>query len=497
MKSLISAFLLLLSFHLSGQLEVKWSNLIGGSSFESSSGIFQTDDDKILLLGWSNSKDLMLSENLGLSDIILIQTNELGDIDWIKNYGGSRRDVAADIIKSDEGGYLIIGGTESNDNQIALNRGSSDVWVVKISDVGELVWELTLGDTLWDDAKDVVQDQDGNYVILSRTQKVSTLDDFLITKIDQQGNVIWNNVYGGSENDLPSIILETENGYFIMGSSRSADMSVSDNNGELDYWILKIDLNGNQLWNKNYGSEGSEILNSAIKTSDGNLIIIGRVLQLDPSLDNGKFLMTKLNTDGDLVWEKVFGGSEIDNPTQVGELLNGNFIVVGYSSSSDGDLTLNNGNNDFWILQISKDGNIINTKSFGGSDSDRLTQMTLHEDRILVAGHSYSNDLEIASNQGFSDIWYGEIGTSTFTYDHHSVAKLNLFPNPVHHTLSVNLPNNEKLLSVKLFNLDGRVVITEESSLIDVSNLSSGVYIVHVESDQAKYYQKAVARGGR
>ena len=156
MKSLTLILVLLTSLSISAQISVQWSMSIGGSAIETSANILTTDENKILILGSSGSSDFNLSNNIGLTDIVLIQADEFGEIEWIKNYGGSDSDRADDFIESNDGGYLIVGGTRSIDNQVSTNIGSSDVWIFKINNQGEMEWDLTVGDTLWDDSRKVI-----------------------------------------------------------------------------------------------------------------------------------------------------------------------------------------------------------------------------------------------------------------------------------------------------------------------------------------------------
>lgn len=496
MKTLTSIFVLLTSMSISAQISVHWSNSIGGSAFETSAGILETDENKIIVLGSSASLDFNLSNNIGSSDMVLIQADEFGEIEWIKNYGGSDSDKADDIIKCNDGGYLIAGGTKSIDNQVSTNIGSSDVWIFKINEQGVMEWDLTVGDTLWDDSRKAIQSNEGDFLILSRSQKEETSDDFLLTKVDQQGNLIWNQEYGGSKNELPLTILESIDGYFLIGSSESSDLMVTSNNGEVDYWIIKIDKNGNKLWDKNYGGKGSEVATASIFTEDGNIIVIGRALNIDPSDNNGNYWMIKIDTNGNIIWDKNYGGSEIDNPTQIIELENSDFLITGYSSSIDGDLNSNYGDNDFWILQLSADGNIKNSLSFGGSNSDRLTHIAASGNKILLAGHSSSNDLDIASNNGNTDIWFGELGITTSIFELQQNKEPAVYPNPANHSVNIELSNDEILKTVEFYNIDGQILKKGFSSNLSVSELTTGNYIIRIRTDKGDYHNKIVVKNG-
>lgn len=483
---------ILLSYTISGQISLKSSTTIGGSSFDSASGIIETPDNKFIIAGSSSSDDLDMSTNIGSNDIILIQMNTENEIEWIKNYGGSEDDKADDIIQTEEGGYLLVGGSRSSDFQVSSNQGLSDVWIVKLNEMGDIQWQLSVGDTLWDDSRDVIQNSEGDYVILSRTQKEQTFDDCLLTKVDQQGNLVWNKTFGGSEEEWPAKILETNDGYFLVGSSESSDMDVSSNNGETDFWILKTDFDGNKLWDRNYGELGYEIATSAIMTQDGHIIIIGRAYNADQADNNGDYWITKIDQNGEMIWDKRYGGSEIDNPTQIEETADRNLNIIGFSSSSDRDLESNNGNNDFWFLQLDENGDKLNSFSFGGSDIDRLTQMSTTNGKIFVAGHSYSDDYDIASNNGFSDIWFGELDITSSINETISGDNITCWPNPTNDILHLEIPSNEQLISFTLCNLNGAYLIATNKNTLDLTSYNAGCYYAIVKTNLGSYKLKVI-----
>lgn len=492
MKYSNTIFLFFISFTISAQISLKSSVSIGGSSFDTPAGLIETIDKKILVAGTSSSTDLSMSNNMGLSDIILIQSNTEGEIEWIKNYGGTDGDTAKDFIQSKEGGYLLVGGTKSSDFQVTTNRGQSDVWIVKLNTIGDLEWQLTVGDTLWDDARNVIQNSEGDYLILSRTNKEQTYDDYLVTKVDQQGNLIWNKEFGGSLQESPAAIHETSDGYLITGTSGSSDLDVSANNGIIDYWVLKIDFNGNKLWDRNYGGHGAEFATSSIITNDGNIIITGRTHSNNPGVDNNDCWIIKINQNGELLWDKKYGGSDFDNSTKIIETDNEELLIVGYSSSSDGDLSFNDGKNDFWLLHLNKDGDLLNSSSFGGSGEDRLELIHIADGKIILAGSSYSNDFDLSFNNGFSDIWFGEIGFTTSIIESSREARIKYFPNPTNGALylEIDIFQNESVISFSLFTLDGQLIKSTMSNELDVSALISGYYIACVKTSKGNYTQK-------
>ena len=154
-------------------------------------------------------------------------------MEWNKCFGGSDDDMAYAIIQSHNGGFLIAGNTRSDDGDISMNHGSSDFWVIKIDDNGEILWEETYGTEVYESASSITGTQDGNYIIAGRKNMVGgdpMNTDFWIVKINDFGGVIWQKSYGGSSFDIPSNIMKTiDNGFIISGVTNSHDGDVTGN----------------------------------------------------------------------------------------------------------------------------------------------------------------------------------------------------------------------------------------------------------------------------
>lgn len=484
------------SFQINCQVNVVWSNIIGGSAFETSYAITQANDGGYLIAGNSFSDDMSNVNNFGASDIILIKADEGGQIDWIQNYGGSNSDSSFDIISSTEGGCLIVGGSESNDNQISTNNGSSDILILKVDNQGALQWQETIGDVLWDEARQVIQGSDGNYYVLSRTQKSELNEDYKLTKLDQSGNILWDKEYGGSANDYPSKIIEVESGFIIVGSSESSDFDVFGNNGEFDFWVFKIDLTGNILWNTTMGGSMSEVATDAIIKQDGNLLVIGRTFSNDFQISNNHGFsdhwLVEINPSGVLVAEQNFGGTDFENPTQIVEDEMENLLISGYSRSDDINVNSNIGSHDFWFLRINAAWEMLNSFSYGGSASDRLNSIMIADDKIIVSGQTSSDDGDIGTNNGQSDFWFGELDITSSLDTPGKNGALKVFPNPlINNSISIQLPDNEDLIEATIYNLQGQKMASYFSlnPTIDLLSFNAATYILKVKTNKTNYTQ--------
>ena len=155
--------------------------------------------------------------------------------------------------------------------------------------------------------------------------------------------------------EASAIIAANDGNFIIVGNTRSADKDVSKNNGAADIWILKVSKEGNLIWEKTIGGSSFEVAKAIYKTQDNGFLIAGSSRSLDNGFQNkgqNDALILKIDENGNLLWQKTFGGSEIDFLYDVVELNNKSIIAVGESSSSDQDIPENKGFTDALVIQI-------------------------------------------------------------------------------------------------------------------------------------------------
>jgi hypothetical protein len=194
-----------------------------------------------------------------------------------------------------------------------------------------------------------------------------------------------------------------------MGSSDSDDVDINNNKGTYDFWVVKLNNTGTLLWEKSFGGTEIDEARAITTTADGNFLIAGdsRSNNIDLSTNSGAadVWIIKINSDGDLLWEKTFGGSSFDGVKAIHKTQDNEFLVAGNSRSSDGNLTKNNGQNDAWVFKINAQGNIKWQTSVGGSNVDLLMGITeLNSGSIIAVGNTNSSDIDISENKGFSDV---------------------------------------------------------------------------------------------
>ena len=230
----------------------------------------------------------------------------------------------------------------------------------------------------------------------------------------------WQHCYGGSNYEIGYKVVKVTNGFFLFSGTDSNDGDVSGNHGGGDYWCIKIDSIGNLLWSKTYGGVGDEISSDMKPTNDGGFILFGSTYTVSSTGEvignhgGSDFWLVKVDSIGNIEWSKCLGGSCNDVAYKVDLTKDNGFICVGYSCSNDGDVTMNYGGYDIWVVKLDHSGNILWQKSFGGTFSDwGLCVQSMSDGGAIVGGLTGSSDGNIqCNNRGFADCWLAKLDSN-------------------------------------------------------------------------------------
>ena len=423
MNKLTVTFALLLSITIIAQPNIEWQRSLGGSEDEYAKSIQQTNDFGFIITGYTNSNDGDVSVNYGAADYWVIKLDASGNLSWQRSFGGTYSDEANSIQQTDDGGYIVAGSSESNDGYVSGNNGGKDYWIVKLDTSVNLSWQTSLGGSNNEVPHSIQQTNDFGYIVAG----VSTSDDgdvsgnngsgdCWIVKLDVSGNLSWQRSLGGSGWDQANSIQQTDDGgYIVAGFSTSNDGDVSGSNGFLDSWIVKLDVSGNITWQKSLGGSNDEVAYSIQQTSDGGYIVAGASNSTngDVSGNNGAedSWIVKLDGSGNISWQRTLGGSGNDWAETIEQTTDGGYIVGGMSNSNDGDVSGNNGDYDIWIVKLDVSGNITWQESLGGSNVDIAYSIQQTSDGgCIVAGASNSNNGDVSGNNGMDDYWIVKLG---------------------------------------------------------------------------------------
>lgn len=509
MKFIIYSFFLLIINTVFSQVpSIAWEKSYGGSKFDLPSSIFQTADNGYVIAGSSTSDDGDLTMNYGSQDYWIVKISSNGLLEWQKSLGGSRGDTAECIIQTSDGGYIVSGFTSSSNGDVTFNHGASDVWVVKLDIDGNIKWENSYGGTSSENGKNIIQTLDGGYIIAASSSsndgdvsKNNGGADYWIIKISNTGLIEWEKNYGGLGNDTPYRILQlADSSYIVAGTTTSNDGDVSFNHGGYDYWIVKLSPNGTMEWEKTFGGSSEDILKSIDFTQDGGFILAGNSKSLDGdvSINYGArdFWIVKISESGNLQWEKSYGGTSEELLSNIEQTPNGDYIISGFTGSIDGHVSNNHGGFDYWIVRTNSSGSIIWTKCYGGSNSDMLVDSTLTFDNsIALCGRSESIDGDVSENKGGADYWIVKLESNIldiYEFDKHSI----VYPNPVSETLKINSKVPVKRIIV--YNSLGQQVflkaVNNSNFEINLSSLPEGTYFAKIISTDIEETQKFIIK---
>ncbi|MDB4108147.1 hypothetical protein N9551_00875 [Flavobacteriaceae bacterium] len=287
---------------------ISWEYAYGFAGSDTPYSIIQTNDNGYLLTGvldvsasnGQGDRKANTARRHAGGDYWVIKLNANGFKQWSNYYGGTFTDTAYDAIQTEDSGYIIVGSSDSADVDISNNHGGYDFWVIKISNTGELIWEKSFGGSETDEARAISQTSDGNYLVVGDTRsddfdvsKNNGAADLWVIKITPEGTVLWEKTLGGTSFDVGRSISKTEdNGFLISGSSRSTDGNLTNNSGQNDAWVLKIDRSGGLDWQKTIGGSEIDFFYDTVELNNQTIVAVG-----DSSSSNENNLENKGFTD--------------------------------------------------------------------------------------------------------------------------------------------------------------------------------------------------------
>jgi hypothetical protein len=481
---------------------------IGGSANDFFSAMDLTRDGGAILGGtsYSNASGEKTQNSLGGSDFWIVKLNKAGQMQWDKTIGKKSNDKLSVLQRTKDDGY-ILGGT-SYDN----NSGNS-YWIIKLDKNGNILWDKKYqrydeneGYYLSSTLHSLEQTNDSGYIITGYYVYFDYLFPYWVIKIDSAGNVQWETDLGNEAYYL-SVIHQTKDGGYLFGATEQGDRDFPNPK----YMVIKLGKTGNTQWTKYYDSwhdafNGfSDVLYSLRETADGNYIVGGwsdGIIggnKTENTRGSADYWVLKIDTIGNVLWDKTIGGSDADILTYI-KTTSGGFILGGYSNSNkSGEKTENNRggggyyDSDYWIVKLDNDGKTIQwDKTIGGDTTDILLSVKeMAPNRYLLGGYSYSGisgDKKQVSRGG-ADYWVVLLNykpqlaeSNSITSNAARVKLLNknfvAYPNPAKDILHIQ--TNGKA-TFTLTTQSGKVLLTKTISNkgeINVANLAAGLYFL-------------------
>lgn len=515
---------------------IQWQHMYGGESGDENNYSLHTKDGGYLIAGNTGSTTGDVTGFMGNSDIWVVKTDSVGTILWEKCYGGWGSDYIAgnDAVKeTKDSGYIIAGGTNSVNGDLSpcpTGHICGSIWIIKLNQSGVIQWQKRFGGSALDYANSIQPTFDGGYVFAGFTTSndgdVSGIHgssstglfqpDMWVVKLDDTGGMQWQKCLGGSSNEVANSIMQTsDSGYIIGGHCMSSDGDVvghhADSIPNWDNWVVKLNGKGDIDWQKCIGGSSDEDISNIKQTHDGGFIYTAYV-GASTDGDYKDFTRTndlyvfKLDKTGNIRWAKNYGGSKGDFAFEIVPINNA-YIAIGGSYSNDGDVKGHHGDTstqDVWVIKIDTAGNLLWSKSIGGSGRDIGKSIYyLSDSNFVVNAYSESTDGDAKAGMNHGDFDYWLLKTNA-AEENTGIAKLSnpalvkVYPTITDGTVHVYLPT--EICPVTVFVTDdmGRVLFKKTAQAgsfsFSLTDYSPGLYLLTIQGGNTNCSYKIIRR---
>jgi hypothetical protein len=500
--------------------KIEWDSLYGGNGHETLNTMLVTNDGGCIMGGYSESeKSGNKSEaSKGKSDFWVIKTDKNGTIEWDKTIGGDDYDELNSIVQTTDGGYLLGGDSSSGisgDKTEAKRSEQKDYWIVKLDGDGNIEWDKTIGGDGIDYLKSVNTTTDGGYILGGhsfsnrsgeKTENSKGRGDYWVVKLDSDKNIDWDITLGGDKNDvLTSVIQTNDGGYIVCGDTYSgiSGDKTEPVKGHTDFWIVKLNANGTFDWDKAYGGDWNEQMETILETKDGGFILGGSVI--DDDWEYSSYLVIKTDKDGKVEWEKTYDSNELNYLRSIQETTDGGYIIGGEKEKAFGSISY------LWIIKTDGLGNIIWENTISRTSSEHLASVQTTEDGGYVIGAESQIIVSENDEKNFYDFWLVKLSsdpTTIPTNPNVSVNSLqtrnfniNIYPNPAQSRFKVQSSKFKVEDSeIEIYDINGRKLLEKQIPAgvneieIDVSQLRNGVYFCKLSTKKESVTKKLIIK---
>jgi hypothetical protein len=414
--------------------------------------MFQTVDDKYILGAVAHSGNKW----------VIRKEDAAGNALWTKAYGGSGSQMLYSMMQADDGGYVLFGSAYSGDGDIGFHYGSAGI------------------------------------------------RDFWVLKVDANGDKVWSRVYGGTAEDIGATVLAAPGGgYYIIGSSNSADYECTGNHGLGDVFIARLTVGGDMLWHRCLGGSGSDggEVEGCRATLDGNggVLIAAKTGSADGdvghkiNITGDNFWVLNVDSSGTLLWDNCYGGGGAEIPSSICKATDGSIWIMGKSRLAGGQVNAAYGAaSDAYVVHTDAEGNFLNAKVLGSSGQDVGYMIYPLSDGLVLGGGYYS-----AGNGIFPPVHY--VGPDAFLVKLTNWAneiqvipsqgQFSIYPNPAREAVNIETVGNSPS-KIAVNDVMGRLLYNStlaNSIRIPVNDWQSGVYYVQVINERGyKEVQKLI-----
>ncbi|WP_344830706.1 T9SS type A sorting domain-containing protein [Chryseobacterium ginsenosidimutans] len=496
--------------------ELVWQRDIKSSTQDFLSQVTTTIDQQYLITGSSiranNSQQSPNNQkqNNGY-DLHLVKLNQQGEEVWEKYFSGKNHDFLSGAVNTQEGGFVLAGTSYSGKglDKKEESKGGSDIWLIRINEFGDEMWQKTIGGTSDEEARSVIQTTDLGFFVAGNVQNSAKgygSKDVLVVRLDKNGKELSQLVLGGKGLDEVEKMIPTKDGGALLGVYSRSNVGGSkktENFGEGDYWIIKLNKDGKVEWEKSFGGKGDDHLRTLALTSTGYLI--GGESRSERSgnksvgIEEGTDLwLISLNERGEEIWQKSYnfknrdvlmGMSVIHNPSTNNNQPSTTGILLGGYTQSEGRVETDD--EKFWMLYLDQNGNEQWRKHVKGESSkreERLSDIKLNRDGSIVLAGTSAEEL---GKENWKIVKLGDKQIDQLI----EKQDIKIYPNPVSDYAYVEL-GFEGLregafeAEISVYDMGGRKLQSLKTknkvTKINTQPLIQGAYLVVIKTDTNK-----------
>jgi hypothetical protein len=299
--------------------------------------------------------------------------------------------TASSVKQTNDCGYIFAGRTF-----VDTTGKGKDAYLLKVDGFGNFQWVKTYDGGVNEVPQFVQKTDDGGYIFAGLSYVGLSTSNFLVMKVDKNGLVEWERVYGGDEEDRAQEVQQTNDGGYVVTGFTESFGSLGCC-GEWDVWLIKLDEFGDMEWNETYGGAGSQHAWEVHQTSDEGYILGGQTLS--PPFDYNLFLI-KTDSNGSEEWNNTFNNLEEDIARSIKPTLDGGYVLAGHTGSFGGV-----DGRDAYLLKIDSEGNIMWDKTYGKNYLfERAFEVVATQDGGYVLGGSQGTQPVTDSEQFFYSV---------------------------------------------------------------------------------------------
>jgi len=533
MKKLYMSALLVCTAAVFYSQEVIWQKDIKSSTQDFLSQVTTTVDQQYLITGSSiqaagkTAVSSVASKQNNGYDFHLVKLNQQGEEVWEKYFSGQNHDFLSATVATQEGGFLLAGTSYSGKglDKKDASKGGSDIWLIRINEFGDELWQKTIGTPQDEEARSVIQTADFGFMVAGNVQNSANgfgSKDVTVTRLDKSGKVLSELILGGRGLDEVEKMIPTPDGGALLGVYSRSGKFINDkglmindkpssnkindqlssiyysksteNFGEGDYWVIKLSKDNKIEWEKNFGGKGDDHLRTMVFTSSG--YIIGGESRSERSgnktvgIDEGTDVwLISLNTKGEEQWQKSYNFKNRDilmgmNVINTGDGRNSKGILLGGYTQAEGRIEADD--ETFWMLYIDNDGNEQWRKHVKGESrkkEERLSDLKMNKDGSIVLAGTSAEEL---GKENWKIVKLGDSQIDQLI----EKQNIKIYPNPVSDYAYVEIGFDFMEADIILYDMGGRQLQSLKTknkvTKINTQSLIQGAYLVVVKTDTDK-----------